>query len=143
DVTESFWIDQTCGSHAFDDCNGNPDTSVSRVANDISAMLTTLRQKFPSVRQIYLQAVLGGPGGAVCSIPDSSGVLHEIRGTWNNPRIESAIRLAVNGNAVVGPHFEVPDCSDFVDDGQYVGHLTTAAKGPMGQTIGAFYAARP
>ena len=143
DVTESFWVDEPCGAHAWDDCNGDPDTSVTRVANDIARMLATLRQKYPSVREIYVQAVLGGPQGTVCSIPDSSGTMHAIRGTWNNPRIEDAIRQAVSGNAVAGPHFEVRSCSDFADDGQYVGHLITAAKGPMGQTIGAFYAARP
>ena len=145
DVTESFWVNEPCGIHEFDNCD-NPDTSVARVADDVRAVIALIRQKYPSVRQIYVQAVLGGPGGVVCTQPDpnNGNAPRRIRGTYNNPFIEQAIQQAVSGNAVFARHFEVLSCNDFNTDTQFVGHLNDAAKQQVGHDIiGPFYAARP
>jgi hypothetical protein len=147
DVTESFWINDP-SAHPFDDYGGNTDLSVARVAQDIRDLIATLRAKYPSVREIYLQSVLGAPADTpdgLCYVTDSQGVRHAIRGTWNNPYIEQAIQQVVGGIVRAGPHTAVRSCADFYDDGQYVGHLdpATDAKSANGQIIGGFYSTRP
>jgi hypothetical protein len=144
-VTESFWVNEPCGTHEFDNC-ANPDTSVARVADDVRAVIDLIRVKYPTVTQIYLQAVLGGPSGVVCTQPDpnNGNQPRRIRGTYNNPFIEQAIQQAVNGNATFARHFEVTSCDAFNTDTQFVGHLNDAAKQQVGHDIiGPFYAARP
>jgi hypothetical protein len=144
DVTESFWINEPCGTHEFDNCS-NPDTSVARVAQDIRNVIALIRSKYPSVQQIYVQAILGGPGNTVCSLPDpgAGGAPRRIRGTYNHPFIKQAIDQAVDGNAIAAPEFFVDSCNDFNTDTQFVGHLNDAAKRAVGQRIGDYYAARP
>jgi hypothetical protein len=145
DVTESFWINETCGIHEFDNCS-NPDTSVARVAQDIRNVIAQLRSKYASsLRQIYVQAILGGPGNVVCSLPDptNGGALRRIRGTYNHPFIVQAINQAIDGNAVAAPEFFVDSCQDFNTDTQFVGHLNDAAKAVVGRRIGDYYAQFP
>jgi hypothetical protein len=147
DVTESFWIGDPCGSHTFDDCSAGSDTSVARVAQDIRNVVTRIRAMRPSVRQIYLKPLVGGPpGGGQCYIADSSGATHPIRAIQNSPLIAQAIAQVANGvDVLAAPTWGVRDCGDFYDDGQYVGHLNPSndAKARVGQAIGEFFASRP
>ena len=142
DVTESFWIGDACGTHAFDDCSAGSDTSVARVAQDVRNVVSTIRAKYPSVRQIILMPLVGGPpGGGQCLIAG-----HPIRGIQNSPLIAQAIAQVANGADVLAtPQWGVRDCNDFYDDGQYVGHLNPAndSKSRIGQLIGRWFAARP
>jgi len=126
DVTEDFFVDST---------------TVGQVANDIRAAVATIQSKYSSsLRQIYLQPVVGGPGGTtLCYI---NGTV--IRASVNHPFIDQAIDQVVNGTSVRrGPSPTVRTCADYLDDGQFVGHLVTGAEGPIGQAIGAFYAPLP
>jgi hypothetical protein len=142
DVTESFWIGDVCGSHPFDDCSAGADTSVARVTRDIRAVVATIRSIYPSVRQIILMPMVGGPpGGGQCLIAG-----HPIRAIQNAPLIAQAIAQVANGVDILAtPQWGVRDCYDFYDDGQYVGHLSpfNDAKPRIGQQIGAWFAARP
>jgi hypothetical protein len=73
-------------------------------------------------------------------------VLHTIRGSWNSPKIATAISQVANGVDVLAtPTWGVRTCNDYYGDTQYVGHLndSTDAKQAIGQTIGAWFAARP
>jgi hypothetical protein len=147
DVTESFWIGDPCGSHALDDCSAGSDTSLARVVQDIRNVVVTIRSKYPSVRQIYLMPLVGGPpGGGQCYIADSTGATHPIRAIQNSPLIAQAIAQVANGTDLLATlQWGVRDCNDFYDDGQYVGHLNPLndAKPRIGQMIGQWFAARP
>jgi hypothetical protein len=147
DITESFWIGDVCGSHAFDDCSAGSDTSVARVAQDIRNVVATIRSKYPSARQIYLKPLVGGPpGGGQCYVADSTGATHPIRAIQNSPLIAQAIAQVATGTDLLAtPQWGVRDCNDFYDDGQYVGHLSpfNDAKPRIGQMIGTWFAARP
>ncbi len=129
DVTEDFFIDST---------------TVNQVANDIRAAINTIRAQYAgSLRRIYLQPVVGGPGGTtICKINNIA-----IRASSNHPFIDQAIdqviAAGVGFDVRRGADPTVADCSWYLDDGQYVGHLTNAAKGPVGQAIGAFYSPLP
>jgi hypothetical protein len=142
DITESFWIGDPCGTHAFDDCSAGSDTSVARVAQDIRNVVATIKSKYPSVRQIYLKPLVGGPpGGGQCFIAGNP-----IRGIQNSPLIAQAVAQVANGSDLLAaPQWGVRDCNDFYDDGQYVGHLNPSndAKPRIGQLIGTWFAARP
>jgi hypothetical protein len=147
DITETFWIGDPCGSHAFDDCSAGSDTSVARVTQDARNVVATIKAKYPSVRQIYLMPLVGGPpGGGQCYIVDGGGVSHPIRAIQNSPLIAQAIAPVANdADILAAPQWGVRDCNDFFDDGQYVGHLNPAndAKPRIGQLIGTWFAARP
>ena len=128
DVTEDFFIN-----------DGDPSHDRSQVLADVRAVVATIQQHYPAVRSIYLQPVVGGPGHTIqCSING-----HLIRASANHPIIDSVIDQAVGGIVQRGPSPTVRSCADYIDDGLYVGHLTDAAKGPIGRSIGAFYATRP
>jgi hypothetical protein len=128
DVTEDFFIN-----------DGDPAHDQSQVLNDVRAVIATIQQKHPAVLAIYLQPVVGGPGGTTqCSITG-----HVIRASANHPYIKSVIAQAIGGIVQAGPSPTVRTCADYEDDGLYVGHLSAGAKGPIGQSIGAFYATRP
>jgi hypothetical protein len=126
DITEDFFIS--------DPANGG----VARVATDIRNVVATIRLKYPSVRQIYLQPVVGGPGGGICNFGGNPA--DPVRASSNHPFIDQAIAQVVGGTVITGPSPTVRSCSDYADD---IGHLVDPAKVPIGQTIGSFYAALP
>ena len=123
DVTEDFYLD--------DPANGG----VSRVATDIRNVIATIRARYPSVRQIYVQPVVGGPGGSTCVV---GGV--NVRASVNHPYISQAIdQVIAQGTPGFdvrrGPNPTVSSCSGYADN---IGHL--ADGGTVGQAIGNWYA---
>jgi len=87
--------------------------------------------RYPSVTQVVLQPVIGGPGDGSC---DQAGT--QVRATHNHPLIDAAIAQVVGGEIVAGPSPEVRTCNDYVDN---VGHLVDSARGPIGLTIADAY----
>ncbi len=101
-------------------------------AEQIRAAIDVIRSKYPSVRQIVLQPVVGGPNNGECPIP-GGGV---VRATANHPIIDEAIALVVGGDVIAGASPEVSSCDDFRDS---IGHLTDSATGTVGRSLGEFY----
>jgi hypothetical protein len=125
DVTEDFFIN--------DPSNGG----VARVAQDIRSVIATLRSKYASLRQIYLQPVVGGPGGSTCNVGGNP-----VRASVNHPYITQAIDQVLSegsGGFDVrrGPITRLGTCGGYADD---IGHL--ANPGPIGQSIGNYYVSR-
>ncbi len=107
-------------------------TDVSYWVQQTNAAMTNLRQKYPSVRTIILQPVVGGPNGSQCTFNGSV-----VRASFNFPYINQAIAQMNNGSTVVtGAAPTVRTCSDYADN---IGHLTDDAKGPIGDSLGQFY----
>jgi hypothetical protein len=140
------YVGWTDDSNLVDGCAQNvlsPDRALLNVSddfhNDISywvqqtnAAMNNLRRKYPSVRQIILQPVVGGPGGNQCTFNGSV-----VRASYNFPYINQAISQMANGGSVVaGDAPTVRSCSDYADN---IGHLTDDAKGPIGVAIGNYY----
>jgi hypothetical protein len=123
DVTEDFYLD-------------DPSTGgVSRVVTDVRNVIATIRSKYPSVRQLYLQPVVGGPGGSTCAI---GGV--NVRASVNHPYIAQAIDQVVAGGTPGfdvrrGPNPTVSSCAGYADT---TGHLADGSG--VGQAIGNWYA---
>ncbi len=127
-------------------CSSNensPDRVVLDVSDDfhadvgwwvgqINTVLGLIRSKYPSARQIVLHPVVGGPGGGQCKIGGQ-----DVRAAFNHPYIWQAINQVAGGNVAVGFDAQVRSCGDYADT---TGHLTDEAKGPIGETIGRFYA---
>jgi hypothetical protein len=126
DITEDFFIN--------DPANGG----VARVADDIRNVVATIRSKVPSARAIYLQPIVGGPGGAVCNFNGDPN--DPVRASSNQPYIIQAISQVVGGTVLTGPQPTVRTCADYADS---IGHLQQAAQVPIGQSIGSFYSTRP
>jgi hypothetical protein len=123
DVTEDFYLD--------DPANGG----VAGVVTDIRNVIATIRRKYGSVRQIYLQPVVGGPGGSTCTV---GGV--PVRASVNHPFIDQAIDQVVAGGSGGfdvrrGADPTVSSCADYSD---YIGHLSDTST--VGRYIGSWYA---
>ena len=111
------------------------ESDVAVWAQKIRAAIATIRAKHPSVRQIVLQPVVGGPMGQVCPVP--TNVLG-VRASYNQPFIAQAIAQVIQDapDLVAGDTPDVQACADYLDD---VGHLQPAARGPLGAAIGSYY----
>jgi hypothetical protein len=118
---------------------------VTNVQNEIA----TIRAKYSNIRQIVLQAVVGGPNDTVCYFNNNPG--DPVHSSLIGPNIDTAIAQVVaadpTGQVVAGISPEVRTCADYADD---AGHLcypgfdtcgTLDARGPLGTMIGQFYAA--
>ena len=103
---------------------------------NIQAEIATIRTKYPGVRQIILQPVVGGPNNGVCNFggnpsdPVHASVIH--------PTIDQAIAQVVGGDVVAGMSPEVRTCADYMDN---TGHLVPGARPAIGTLVGRFYAA--
>ena len=119
----------TITSHTYD-------SSVPTWAQRIRAAIATIRLQHPQARQIVLQSVVGGPGGAVCP---TSANRQGIRATFNHPYIDQAIAAVVpdSPDLVAGISPVVGTCAQFTDD---LGHLAAAGRAFVGQEIGQYYA---
>jgi hypothetical protein len=144
DPTSRMWIqsevDSPCAAGS-----GQPDRVLLTISDDayvddvstwtanISAAVETIREKYPTVDQIILQPVVGGPEGGPC---ERHGLT--IRATFNQPFVLQAIEEVAGGNVVAGATPEVRTCEDYQDS---TGHLEPDAWGPIAETLGRFYAA--
>jgi hypothetical protein len=113
--------------------SGNLQSDPGWWANQIRAVVATLRDKYPRARQILLQPVVGGPGHAECMFQSQL-----VRASSNHPVIDQAIALVAADDVAAGASPEVRSCGDYRDS---VGHLATEAHQSIGQSIGRFYAA--
>jgi hypothetical protein len=120
----------------------NPDRIVLDVTNDyqadvnwwigqINTAVQTIHAKFPSVRQIVLQPVVGGPGGGQCRFGGNI-----VRASYNHPVVDQAIASVAGDDVVVGADPTVRTCADYADD---IGHLTPDAQVAIGTSILNFY----
>ena len=123
--------------------SANPDRIVFTISGEprspsawavaIDAAVTTIRDKYPALSEVALQPVVGGPGHQVCPAPGGG----DVRASASHPDIDQGIAMVVGGDVVAGASPEVGACDDYEDA---LGHLTQTARGPMGATIGEYYA---
>jgi hypothetical protein len=112
-------------------------------AEAITETVAVIRKKIPSVRQIILQPVVGGPGGKPCTPPGSTE--GKVRASWQHSHIASAIGKVVkeqkgsNVEVVAGYAPQVRSCADYTDG---LGHLTPEAAEAAGRAIGEYYSKR-
>jgi hypothetical protein len=101
----------------------------------IQAAVTTARAKFPSVEEVVLQPVVGGPNNSLCAINGET-----VRASSNHPVIDQAIAQITSGTVGIRTGFspEVRTCADY---GDALGHLVDSANGPVGDSIASFYLA--
>ncbi len=99
----------------------------------IQDAIAAARSRYPSVEQVVLQPVVGGPGNGACVLGDGD---RQVRASHNHPLIDAAIAQVVGGSVVAGPSPEVRTCDDYADS---AGHLVADARGPIGLEIAAGY----
>ncbi len=98
-------------------------------AGNISIVIGHIRDRYPGVRQIMLQPVVGGPNHQTCS-PNG------VRASENHPVIDEGIALVVGGDVIAGFSPEVRTCDDYSD---FIGHLTADGSAALAVTIGDYY----
>jgi hypothetical protein len=120
DITHDAYLDQQAS------------TAVSYMNGVIRGWINMARHKYPSVKQIVLQPVVGGPNHSVCKYGSDN-----VRATVNHPYIWTAIGQVANGaDIVIGNDSSVGDCSQYRDWG---GHLNDAGVATLGSQIASFY----
>jgi hypothetical protein len=136
--TDDAYQATTCSSNwnspdqALLDVSGDYSNDPNYWAQQTQLAMTNLRNKWPTVRRIILQPVVGGPGGGLCIFSGSV-----VRASYNFPFIIQGLQQLANGSTVVlGITPTVTSCSDYADN---IGHLTDSAKGPIGVMIGSYY----
>ena len=114
--------------------SGLAGNDVDRWAADISDAVVQIRSQHPTVRQILLQPVVGGPNHGLCF---HNG--QQIRASYQHPFIDEAIAQVAAAEAGVDIGFspEVPDCAGFSDS---IGHLSDGYGSIVGTTVGEYYA---
>lgn len=111
--------------------SGSSGDDVAAWKADILKAIDMVHRKYGNVETIVLQPVVGAPEGTDCNT----------RAGRQQPFILEGIRQAAQEsgpNVVVGCVPKVRTCNDYSDD---KGHLTGSASGPIGASIGEFYAA--
>ncbi len=119
--------------------SGGYGLDVDKWAEQIAKAIETIKLKCPNVRQIVLQAVVGGPDHKEIPFPGEryQGV---VRASAQHPYIDKAIARVVakdkTGMLVEGCSPEVRSAADFRDA---KGHLAGEACEVIGRSIGEFY----
>lgn len=109
-------------------------------AEAIEATVETIKVKYPTTRQIWLQPVVGGPEG-VGSAPGG----RRVRAARQHAHILNAIREVVRrqgGGAVRVVEGAVPRVRSMADYTDGLGHLTHDAAAVIGRALGEYYAQR-
>ena len=115
--------------------SGDAGSDVSRWEAAITDAVSQIRSQHPSVREVWLQAVVGGPGEALCFWNGQ-----QIRASYQHPYIDQAIGqvAAADPGVIAGYSPEVPTCSAYRDN---LGHLDSAYHDVVGADIGSYYGA--
>ena len=109
-----------------------PQPTAADYVPDIRAAIANMRAKYPAVRQIILQPVVGGPHHEVCHVDG-----RPVRASVNHPIIDDAISLVIGGDVVRGYSPEVSTCAEYKDD---LGHLVGRGASELIARIGSYYA---
>jgi len=121
---------------------------------NIEAAITTIIGQIPSVKQLVLQPVVGGPNHETCPCtPQMENTITgcsygpNVRASWQHTHIDNAIAIllqdvrsgAINpGREIISGYSpEVRSCNDYLDG---IGHLTTDGADAVGKSIGQYYA---
>jgi hypothetical protein len=113
-------------------------TTAAQWEADLTKIVQNLQSKYPSVRRIELMTLTRAPGNKLCS---ASGSTETIIPAWTDIAI-AAMVTQYPGLVVQAPQFEVPACSDFLNNGA-MPQYTTAGAVDVARAMGAYYAAHP
>ena len=119
--------------------SGDYQTDPSWWAAKTSQVIENVHGKYPNVRLIALQPVVGGPNGGRCPISSPEAKLPFVRATFNYPYIKQGLAMDVGGDVVTGASPEVRTCSDY-QAGDWAGHLPPGSAAVVGASVAAFWA---
>jgi hypothetical protein len=94
----------------------------------VDETITTIRGKYPNLKEIRLQPLAAGPNRTLCTAPNNqTGVIETVATTKNLPAIEDAIAalIAKHADVKAGLVPLVTNCNEFMDS---TGHLTEAGR---------------
>jgi hypothetical protein len=122
-------------------------TTAAEWEADFSGIVTNIQKKWPGVKRIELMASTSAPGNKPC--PAAGGKNNETIVPQIGYEAIDAMPAKFPGLVFALPHFEVPNCSDFIGNGtapQYA-PSATATTGPavtdVAKMFAAYYAAHP
>lgn len=132
--TRSRETEAHCGREEVDRVVFNvsgPPRSLDEWASAIASVADLIREKFPAVRQVVMQPVVGAPEGRC----------REVLAARNHPVIAEGIRRAAReSGTTAGPEPKVTNCDQFRDQ---LGHLTEVGARHVRQALKTHYRDTP
>ena len=123
------------------------ETTAAEWEADFDGIIANIRTKWPTVKRIELLASLSTPGDVPC--PGTGPEMSETMIPAYGYAAIDAMPAKYPGLVFSTPHFEVPKCSDFINNGggPQLAPNSTATTGPaimeVAAVFGAYYAAHP
>jgi hypothetical protein len=154
---DSAW--DTPVSHPCGQSSANPDriafmatqwteTTAAQWETDFDGIIKNIQTKWPMVKRIELMPSTSAPGDMLCPTATPSASSETIVPAYGYAAID-AMPAKYPGLVFSTPHFEVPNCSDFIGSGaapQYApdaNATTGTAVAEVAAVFGAYYAAHP
>ncbi len=154
---DSAW--ETPVSHPCAQNSANPDrvafmatqwaeTTAAQWETDFDGIIKNIQTKWPMVKRIELMPSTCAPGDILCPAATPSASSETIIPAYGYAAID-AMPAKYPGLVFSTPHFEVPNCSDFIGNGaapQYAPNAnatTGTAVAEVAAVFGAYYAAHP
>lgn len=140
------WASPSFVGYAASPCNDAPtravyqlaylgfrQTSDATILAALNATLVNIRATWPSVVEVDLIPIVGGPNHGVCSIGR-----RKVDATLMHPRMDMAVASGTNElDVLAGPDLLVAACSDYADG---MGHLLPSGSVFVAGQVAAFYA---
>jgi hypothetical protein len=119
------------------------ETTAAEWEADLTAIVHNIENHYPTAKRVELMALTGGPSSAPCVFA-GPGTNETVIPAVGYVAID-AMPAKFPGLVLALPHFDVPQCSDFVvDGGNTMPQYTTAgAIDVAAQLFGPYYAAHP
>jgi hypothetical protein len=128
--------------------SSTPDRVVMNVSGDYNAdpnwwarqthqVIQNIQARYPWIRSIALQPVIGGPGGSLCPTSDPAASQPWVRATYNFAYIKQGLAMNTGGQVVFGASVEVRSCADYLD---WAGHMVPDGYAAAGYAEAQFWA---
>ena len=99
----------------------------------MAEVAASLGERYPDLRQVVIEPMVGGPGEELCTAPVRGGTVFS---TEAHRWIDEAVAVAADGFVVAGASPEVQSCEQFVDK---PGHLSPEGAVAVAEWMAAFY----
>ena len=134
---------------------GGYGTDLNAWRTNTEAAITTILQQIPSVQQLILEPVVGGPNHQTCDCTAAMQATIQdcdfgptVRASWQHAYIDTAIGMVLQDiqnnvytppggvQVIAGSSPEVRTCADYYDG---IGHLTPDGAQAVGVSIGQYH----
>lgn len=106
---------------------------VTEYEEPIREVAAALSDRYPDLRQVVIEPMVGGPGEQLCTVPSRGGTVFSSEAhRW----VDEAVATVADGFIVAGASPEVESCEQFVDK---PGHLSPEGAAAVARWMADYY----